>query len=70
MKRLKKIQRDYLSNLLEFVHDYQEWDSLNVGEIIALRLMNNGEDDEGLQNLVNRFIKQWRKANPEKWGQQ
>ena len=49
--------------LLEFIHDYNEFDDLAVSEILALRVMCGNKDDENLNVLVDKFIKQYKKNN-------
>lgn len=57
MKRLNKIQREYIRWVLLYVSDYTEYEDFSVEGIGALRIMCNGKDDENLPHLVNQFIK-------------
>jgi hypothetical protein len=61
MKRLNKLQRNYLDNILAVIHDYKSFDDLGGEAIIALRVMCGDKDDENLNELVNTFIKKYRK---------
>jgi hypothetical protein len=61
MKRLNQLQRNYLDSVLSVLHDYQSFDDLGGEGIIALRVMCGDKDDENLNELVNKFIKKYRK---------
>lgn len=63
MKRLNQLQKMYLNMLLEFIHDYNEFYDLALSEILALRVMCGNKDDENLNVLVDKFIKQYKKNN-------
>ena len=63
MKQLNQLQKNYLLTLLEFMTDYKTFDDLGVSEILALRVMCGDKDDENLNTLVNKFIKQYNKNN-------
>jgi hypothetical protein len=61
MKRLNKLQRNYLDNILAVIHDYKSFDDLGGEAMIALRVMCGAKDDENLNTLVDKFIAKYRK---------
>jgi len=56
LTRLNGLQKQYLEDIIELIHDYREWDDLGGESVIALRLMCYGKDDENLPHLVNQYI--------------
>jgi hypothetical protein len=52
LTRLNGLQKQYLEDIIELIHDYREWDDLGGESVIALRLMCYGKDDENLPHLV------------------
>jgi hypothetical protein len=55
--RLNGLQKTYIENIIELIHDYKEWDDLGGESVVALRVMCMGKDDENLPHLVNQYIK-------------
>jgi hypothetical protein len=57
LTRLNGLQKQYLEDIIELIHDYKEWDDLGGESVVALRVMCMGKDDENLPHLVNQYIK-------------
>ena len=72
MKTLNQLQKNYLTHLLDFIHDYNHFDDISAEGQMALMYMNRNcfEKDalNDLVNLVNKFIKKYRKQKEaNKW---
>jgi hypothetical protein len=66
MKTLNQLQKNYLTDLLDFVHDYKTFDDIGwEGQKALMYMYRNFVDTstnyEDLVNLVNRFITKYRK---------
>jgi hypothetical protein len=42
--KLNQKQKDYLSDLIEFVSDYRTWEDLGVEGMLAIRIMGGNKD--------------------------
>ena len=56
LTRLNGLQKQYIENIIDYIHDYKEFDDFSAEGIVALRLMCYGKDDENLPHLVNQYI--------------
>ena len=66
MKTLNQLQKNYLTDLLDFVHDYKTFEDIGwEGQKALMHMYRNFVDTstnyEDLVNLVNRFITKYRK---------
>jgi hypothetical protein len=61
MKRLNKVQRDFIRWVVEYVSDVETLDDFSVEGVGALKYMCKDNDGENLDILVGKFIKQLKK---------
>jgi hypothetical protein len=61
MKRLNKVQRDFIRWVVEYVSDVETLDDFSVEGVGALKYMCKDNDGENLDILVAKFIKQLKK---------
>jgi len=60
--KLNQKQKNYLSHLIEFVHDYKEWEDLGVEAMVAIRIMGGSKEmDFYFHNAIDNHIKKVRK---------
>lgn len=68
MKQLNQLQKNYLTDLLDFVSDYNSFEDIgHEGQRALMYMYRNFIDSssnyDNLVNLVNKFIKKYRQRN-------
>jgi hypothetical protein len=66
MKQLNQLQKNYLTHILDFIHDYNTFEDISAeGQIALIYMYRNyhetSTNHDNLVNLVDRFIKKYRK---------